>query len=134
MVRNCTMDRYRQRLSQSVFLFAMVKHHDQSNLGRKGLFHHIAHHPEKTEQDPGGRSWCRGHGGVLLIGLLPMACSACFVIEPRTTSPGMAPPTVVWVSAINHQSRKYSIGQSFEGIFSIEGPFSKMSLACATLT
>lgn len=29
---------------------------------------------------------------VLLRGSLPMACSACFLIEPRTTSPGMTPP------------------------------------------
>jgi hypothetical protein len=25
---------------------------------------------------------------MLLTGLLPLACSACFLIEPRTTSPG----------------------------------------------
>ena len=25
-----------------------------------------------------------------------LACSACFFVEPRTTSPGMAPPTVGW--------------------------------------
>ena len=25
--------------------------------------------------------------------LLSLACSACFLIEPKTTSPGMAPPT-----------------------------------------
>jgi hypothetical protein len=30
----------------------------------------------------------------LLTGLLPLACSACFYIEARATSPGMAPPTV----------------------------------------
>jgi hypothetical protein len=40
----------------------------------------------------GGRSWCRGHGG---MGLLPLACSACFLIEPKTTSPEMVPPTRV---------------------------------------
>jgi len=101
-----------------------------------------------------GRSWCRGHGGVLLIGVLirvsipaqtswprsklgrkgciqltlPHGCSspkkvrtgtqagqeagadaeamegcywlpysACSLIEPKTTSPGMAPPTMGWV-------------------------------------
>jgi hypothetical protein len=25
-------------------------------------------------------------------GLFPLACSACFLIEPKITSPGMAPP------------------------------------------
>jgi hypothetical protein len=42
----------------------------------------------------GSRSWCRGHGGMFFTGLLPLACSACFLIEPRTTSPGMVPPTM----------------------------------------
>ena len=31
----------------------------------------------------GSRRWCRGHGGMLLTGLLPLACSACSLIEPR---------------------------------------------------
>ena len=31
---------------------------------------------------------------MLLTGLLPLACSVCFLIEPKTTSPGMAPPTM----------------------------------------
>jgi hypothetical protein len=43
----------------------------------------------------GSRSWCRGHGGVLLTALLPLACSACSLIEPKTTSPEMVPPTRV---------------------------------------
>jgi hypothetical protein len=30
-------------------------------------------------------------GVVLLAGLLPVACSAYFLIDPRATSPGMAP-------------------------------------------
>jgi hypothetical protein len=48
---------------------------------------------DRNSSRSGSRSWCRGHGGMLLTGLLPLACSACFLIEPRTTSPGMAPPT-----------------------------------------
>jgi hypothetical protein len=31
----------------------------------------------------GSRSWCRGHGGMFFTGLLPLACSACSLIEPR---------------------------------------------------
>jgi hypothetical protein len=31
-----------------------------------------------------GRSWCAGHGGMLLSCLLIMACSACFLTEPPT--------------------------------------------------
>jgi hypothetical protein len=33
---------------------------------------------------------------VLLTGLLPLACSGCFLIERRATSPGMAPPATGW--------------------------------------
>jgi hypothetical protein len=42
-----------------------------------------------TEQEPVGGSWCRGHGGAVLTGLLSMACSACFPREPRATSSGV---------------------------------------------
>jgi hypothetical protein len=38
-------------------------------------------------QKPEGKSWCRRHGGVLLTGLLIMACSACFPRECGTTIP-----------------------------------------------
>jgi hypothetical protein len=41
----------------------------------------------------GNRSWCRGHGEMVLIGLLLLPCSTWFLIEPKTTSPGMASPT-----------------------------------------
>jgi hypothetical protein len=47
-----------------------------------------------TGQEPGGTNGGRSHGGMLLIGLLPLACSACFLIEPKTTSPGVEPPTM----------------------------------------
>jgi hypothetical protein len=51
----------------------------------------------KAGQEPGSRSWCRGHGGVLLTGLLSL-----LLTEPKTTNPGMALPTVDWV--LPHQS------------------------------
>jgi hypothetical protein len=44
----------------------------------------------------GSRSWCRGHEGMLLSVLLLLACSASLLIEPKTTSPEMAPPTMDW--------------------------------------
>jgi hypothetical protein len=56
----------------------------------------------QTGQEPGGRSSCRGHGGVLLTGLLLMACSACFLIEPRTTNPRVALLTQAGPYPINH--------------------------------
>jgi hypothetical protein len=76
-------------------------HEPRSKLGRKGFIRLTL--PTllfitKGSQDwnssrAGSRSWCRGHGGMLLSGLLPLACSACFLIEPRTTGPAMVPPT-----------------------------------------
>ena len=71
-------------------------------------FHIIVHHWRKlgqglrTDQEPGGRSWFRGQERVLLSGLLLMAWSPCFLIQPRTSSPGVAPPTMGW--ALLHQS------------------------------
>jgi hypothetical protein len=38
-------------------------------------------------QELGPRSWCTGHGGMLLMGLLPLACSACFLIDPQDYQP-----------------------------------------------
>jgi hypothetical protein len=37
-----------------------------------------------TGQELGGRSECRSHGRMLFTGLLPLACLACFLIEPST--------------------------------------------------
>ena len=33
---------------------------------------------------------------MLVIGLLLLACSACFLIEPRTASPEMTAPSIGW--------------------------------------
>lgn len=50
----------------------------------------------QTGRDSGGWSWSGGHQGVILTGLLPIACSACFLMETRTTSPGMSSLTIGW--------------------------------------
>ena len=54
-------------------------------------------------QEAGDRSWCRGHGGVLLTALLFMACLAWF---PRddTTHNGLTPP----LSIANFKKLPYS--------------------------
>lgn len=56
----------------------------------------------KHGQEPGGRNWCRVSEGVLLTCFLLTVYSVCFLIEPRITSPGVAPPTKGW--ALIHQS------------------------------
>jgi hypothetical protein len=48
---------------------------------------------DRDSSRSGSRSWCRGHGGMFLTGLLPLTCTACFLIEPKTISPGMVPST-----------------------------------------
>jgi hypothetical protein len=40
----------------------------------------------------GSRSWCRGHRGMFFTGLLPLACSACSLIEPRLPAQRWHPP------------------------------------------
>ena len=76
-----------------------MKHHDHKRkLWRKGclqlLLPHCSSSPKEvrtgthTGQEPGGRSWYRGHGGVLLTGLLLVTCSA-FLLEPWTTHSGL---------------------------------------------
>ena len=93
------------------YAIGIIKHHDQSNLGRKDLFQLIlpgnntslreVREGTQVGQEPGGRSWWWGHERVLLIGLLPIACSAWFLIDPRSTWTGMAPPTMGWVLPIH---------------------------------
>jgi hypothetical protein len=71
-----------------------IKQYDQSNQERKDVFGFLRTGAQ-TGHETGG--WCKDYKRVLLTGLLPMACLACFLLEPRTTSPGVAPPTVIWV-------------------------------------
>ena len=58
----------------------------------------------------------------------------CFLTEPRTISPGVAPPTVV--RALTHQSliRKCPTTQSCGSIFSNGVSSSQMMPACVRLT
>ena len=86
---------------------AALQHHDQGvSWGGKGLlslhFHIAVHHQRKSGLEPKqGRNLEAGVDAetmevLLLPGLLPLACSACFLIELRTTSPGMILLTMVW--------------------------------------
>ena len=63
-----------------------------------------------------------------------MACSTCFLTEPRTTSPGMAPPTMGWAllyqSLIKKMPYKFTYSQSHRGIFKIKVFSSHMFLVC----
>ena len=88
-------------------LYSCTKHYYQeASCGEKGLFslhfHITLHRQRKSGQElTQGRNLEPGTDaealdGVLRTTLLPLACSACFLIEPRTTSLGMALPTMGW--------------------------------------
>lgn len=89
-------------------IISVMEHHDQNKFGRKGIICLIVsyHHLDKVRMVTHGgtqrQEWCRIYGGMLFTDLLPLACSVCFLIESRTTSPGVVPPTVDWT--LSHQS------------------------------
>lgn len=82
----------------------VMKHPDQSNLARKG-FIWLAHSDHRLScrevrggtqgrNPPGGSNWDRPRR-MLLIGWLPMACPACFLIQLRTTCPGVPSESII---------------------------------------
>lgn len=85
---------------------SMMKQYDQNLLGRKelvslkGPYISLSSKAMKagnhSEHEPEGRRSYRGHGVVLYTGLIIMACSVCFCIELRNSSPGVVPPPMVW--------------------------------------
>jgi hypothetical protein len=70
---------------------------------------------------------------MLLTGLLPLACSACFLIEPRTTSPRIV-LTTMGPATLDQQLRKCLTAGSHGGISSREAPFSVITPVCVKLT
>ena len=82
-----------------------MKHHDQKQAGEERVYlasTSSLYSPSLREARTGTQAgllsggWSTGHGRMLLTGLFPMACSACWLIEPRKTNPGMTPPTMGW--------------------------------------
>ena len=78
----------------------------------------------------GSRSWCRGHGGIFFTGLLLLACSACSLIKPKTTSPEVVPPTRSLSPLITNWENALQLG----GISPTEVPFSVITPAYVKLT
>jgi hypothetical protein len=80
----------------------------------------------------GSRSWCRGHGGMFLTGLLPLTCSVCSLIEHKTISRGMAPPTMGPPLLITNWEKtlKLDLMDTFPHL----KLFSVITLACVKLT
>lgn len=91
------------------FHYCCDKNTNQTQLGQERVCLAYAPHIIKGSQDrnsdragTGDSSWCKGHRGMLLTDLFFMAYSACFLIEPRATSPETAPLTTGW--ALPHPS------------------------------
>jgi hypothetical protein len=86
---------------------AAIEHQDQKHLGKERV--DLSLHSQvkasllrevragiKAGQEPGGRNSYRGHGRVMLTDFLSKACSACFIIAPKTIIPEMAMSTLSW--------------------------------------
>lgn len=79
----------------------------ESTLGRRGfissyscwvrhLFCSWGKSGQELKAGPGSRNWIRSYGGMLLTGLSFVVFCAFFLIQPRTTCPGKASPTMGW--------------------------------------
>jgi hypothetical protein len=95
----------------------VIKHHDYKQ--RKGFIVH----PKKLGQElKQGRNLEAGTEAEAMEGpaywLVSMACSACFLIEPRTTGLGVAPPTIR-PSHINQNVPQVYPQASLMGAFSL---------------
>jgi hypothetical protein len=62
-----------------------------------------------------------------------LACIACLLIAPRTTSPGVPLPTVSWALLYHSSINEMHHRLAHRGIFSIKIPSSQMTLACVRL-
>lgn len=113
----------------------------KSNRERKGFispYSFYTHHWEKLAKAQ-GRSWCRGHRGMLLTGLLPIVFSTCLLIAPRTTLATVLPPTGIWAlpheSSIKKMHDRLAYRPLDGGIFyQLLSLLQKMTLACVKLT
>ena len=87
---------------------AVMKYHGQQQLWEEKVYFTLAFTIKSSQDRNSSRAgiWrqelMQRPWRVLLTGLLLMTCSTCFLIEPRTTCLGVAPPTVGW--ALHHLS------------------------------
>lgn len=95
----------------SCYFYCFEKHHDHSNIIRRGYFSHIFTKLSIREGSQGwnssmaehrGMDWCGNHGRMLLIGLLFIASSGHFLGASSNTSPSLTTPTRPGPSPINH--------------------------------
>jgi hypothetical protein len=85
-------------------LYVLIKvNYDEINLGGRGVIWLILSSSKEVrtgtqiEQGPENKRCCRGHGGVLFTGWLPMDCLVCFLTESRTSMSEKITLTIGWV-------------------------------------
>jgi hypothetical protein len=73
---------------------AVITDHDQKQLEEERVCFslHWVSLWGKSEQEPGGRSWCRGHGSVLLTGLISLLCYNSKDNQARVALPTVSVP------------------------------------------
>ena len=84
----------------------MIEHHDQKQLGEERVYFSLPSTPWSIIKGSQGRNLKAGiktySTGVLLIGLLPMTCSACFLTHLTGTCPWRHCQQWAGPSCINH--------------------------------
>ena len=84
---------------------AIIKHHGQKQFGEKRVYVAYVSTSLFIMEGSQGWNWWRNQWEVLLTSLFIMAYTAYFLIEPRTTSQEVAPPTMDWALPINHSKK-----------------------------
>jgi hypothetical protein len=72
----------------------------KSNMGRKAFPHTVSHQKQWGQELQQGRNLdtdAEAMGECCFLAFSTWLCSACFLMEPRTTSPEMAPPSMGWI-------------------------------------
>jgi hypothetical protein len=113
----------------------------RSKLGRKGFIQltlpHCFSSPKevKTGTLAGQKAGADAEAmeGCFFPGLLPLACSACFLIEPKNCQ-SRDGPTHKGPSPLDHSLRKCPTAGSHGGTSPTEAPFSVITPACVKLT
>lgn len=117
----------------------MMKHQDQSNLGKSGFIWGVHHFIIEESQ---GRNLEAGSDAEAMEEYCLQACSSWLAQpssyrtkdhQPRdgTTHRGLGPPIFIINKKMCTHLRR---GQSDRGCFSVEAPSSQMTLACVKLT
>ena len=127
----------------------MIKPHDQKQLGDESIYFmkRLSGHTlslRKVRARNRTEIWRQGLNqkpwwNMAYNGLLPMTCSDCFLIQPRTTCLGLVPPTVGCAISYQPSVKKMLHKLAYKpilnrGICSVQSPSSQRTTACVQRT